>query len=671
MLLLRRRRPGETPGDDTWLRVERYGPAQVNAVFREHPSWLLGTLEVGAGMYNAETLLVTADPGQDTPARLAAKLHAATRAALDSESGYAAPTTRGEAAAPPVRQEHTASVARVGEPQRFDGYLKWDGAQFQQTQAGRLVTLDVPASQRAEMQALLGLRDVTVALLQAEGASRDTTAQITSLRQDLSHRYEAYLDTTGRVDLPLIAELLGTAVEQAAAQLGERVYLDPAAERLVPAAEYLSGNVRAKLDAALVGAEDNPALQVNVRALRAVLPADLGPEEITPALGAVWIPDADVQTFLGQLLGDPTVTVTHGSGSAWSVTGEKHTVAATNTWGTAWMNALDLAQHLLQQQPTIIHDALDRPDGSTIRLVNPEATDAAGEKAAALRERFSEWVWEDPERASRLTRAYNVAFNSTVLRSYTGEHLTFPGLAVSFQPHPHQRSAVDRMVSEPAVGLFHQVGAGKTAEMVMGVSELRRLGLVRKPAIVVPNHMLEQFGREYLQLYPQANLLTAGGTEDLAREKRREFVARVATGDWDCIVMTRGAFASLPVSMDTPTGLPRCTADQPAREPDPAVLQREPQHDQTDRNPAAQRRGTHQEDPRPAPRRRDHLRADRHRLPVHRRAARLQEPGHRLGNPQRRWGGFPAGDRPGDEIAPPAVHLRRTSTHRRYSHPDR
>ena len=212
------------------------------------------------------------------------------------------------------------------------------------------------------------------------------------------------------------------------------------------------------------------------------------------------------------------------------------------------MPAPALAKAVLEQRPIQVTDETD--DGR--RVVNPTETAAAQEKAQALQERFSEWCWEDPDRARRLAGEYNRRFNAIVLRDYSteGERLTLPGLARTFQPRAHQRAAVARMLAEPAVGLFHQVGAGKTAEMVIGAMELRRLGLVSKPAVVVPNHMLEQFSREWLQLYPQARVLAAS-SEDLAGERRRAFVARTAANDWDAVILTRSAFARLPVSAET------------------------------------------------------------------------------------------------------------------------
>ena len=354
------------------------------------------------------------------------------------------------------------------------------------------------------------------------------------------------LDTLGEVDITHVANLLGVEPDQALQALHGSIFHDPRQDKLVTAEEYLSGNVRTKLAQAEEAALENPSLRANADALRDVQPVDLGPDEIDARLGAPWIPDSDITAFLRETLDDRQARAEHGGGSLWAVSGTKWSVAATSTWGTDRMDAITLTGRLLRQQAVIVRDVV--MDGDTERrVVNPDATAAAQEKAGALGERFSEWVWQDPARAHRLATVYNETFNAIRLRDYDTSHLTFPGLARGWTPMSHQRVAVARMVAEPAVGLFHEVGAGKTAEMVMGVMELKRLGLVRKPAIVVPNHMLEQFSREFLQLYPQANILAAG-TENLAKDSRRMFVGKIATGDWDAVVMTRGAFQRLPVS---------------------------------------------------------------------------------------------------------------------------
>lgn len=355
------------------------------------------------------------------------------------------------------------------------------------------------------------------------------------------------LDTHGKVDLDEIARLRGLSPEQAREELGTLVYDDPATERLVPAAEYLSGNVRIKLREAEEAAQTDPdRYTVNIPALEAVIPTDLTAAEIEPQIGAAWIPAADHQEFITTLLGarPGQITMETTGDGRWltSQCGLGNMNSASVTWGTDRRNALDLFKAMAEQRSIVVHDTQE--DGT--KVLNPTATAAANAKADALRERFQEWVWEDPDRAERLTRTYNDTFNSLVLRDYTeaGELLTFPGIAETFTPREHQRTAVARMINEPAVGLFHQVGAGKTAEMVMGSMELKRLGMATKPAIVVPNHMLEQFSREFMQIYPRATILAASG-EDLKPHKRRQFIGRIAANDWDCVVMTRGAFQKL------------------------------------------------------------------------------------------------------------------------------
>ena len=277
-----------------------------------------------------------------------------------------------------------------------------------------------------------------------------------------------------------------------------------------------------------------------------MVPADLTPGEIDARLGAAWIDASYVQQFLRELLDDHSIQVEHPGGQVWAVKGARHSVLATSTWGTGRYPAPQLAQAILEQRAITVHDTIQAGDGERT-VLNPDATLAAQEKAAEMGERFSEWAWEDPARAAKLARIYNDRFNSLVLRNYDGTGSSMPGLALTFRPRPHQVAAVARMVHEPAVLLAHEVGAGKTAEMIIGVTELRRLGLARKPAVIVPNHMLEQFAREWLQLYPHARVLVAR-REDLQGERRRRFIARCATGDWDGVVMSRSAFERIPLS---------------------------------------------------------------------------------------------------------------------------
>src|SRR6266568_4356401 len=238
--------------------------------------------------------------------------------------------------------------------------------------------------------------------------------------------------------------------------------------RLVPAAEYLSGNVRDKLQAAEHAAASNPRFETNATALRKVIPRDLTPAEIDARLGAAWIDAAYVQQFLRETLDDPRLRVEHPGGQIWAVRGDPHTVLARSTWGTGRYPAPQLAQALLEQRGIEVRDTVTDANGRDRSVLNADATLAAQEKAAELAERFSDWAWEDPARAAALARTYNDRFNSLVLRSYDAAALSLPGLALTFPPRPHQVAAVARMISEPAVLLAHEVGAGKTAEMIMG-----------------------------------------------------------------------------------------------------------------------------------------------------------------------------------------------------------
>ena len=360
------------------------------------------------------------------------------------------------------------------------------------------------------------------------------------------------MDRIGGIDLALIADLLGVPTTEARGALRGLVFAEPESGDLVHAPEYLSGDVRIKLDAARAAAEGDESFAENVAALEAVIPEPLSIEDITARLGAVWISPAVHEAFLREILQADDVNVENALPGMWEVRGGRGGIRATTEWGTVRRPAPDLAQALMEQKPIIVYDEVEDADGKKRRVLNPVETTAAQEKADQLQERFSEWVWEKPERAKALSDEYNRRFNSIVLRDYTdaGDYLTLPGLAANFTPRPHQRAAVARMIAEPAAGLFHEVGAGKTAEMIMGAMEMRRMGLIVKPVVVVPNHMLEQFGREWLQLYPRARILAASSA-DLTADRRRQFVARAAANDWDAVLLTQGAFAKIPLRAET------------------------------------------------------------------------------------------------------------------------
>lgn len=372
------------------------------------------------------------------------------------------------------------------------------------------------------------------------------------------------LDQRGVVDLAAIAELTGQTLHEAREELADAIWQDPAApDQWLTGAEYLSGDVRTKLDQArLAAVDDADRWAGHVAALEQVVPVDIGPGDIHPRIGAVWIPAADHQQFLSEVLDIPRARV-HQVGATWTVENANYGVAATSEWGIPEMPAGKIMAHLLQQQRIVVNDYVENK-----AVLNPTKTVAAQEKASQMQARFAEWLWEDPERSVRLAADYNRRFNSVRLRDYTsaGDLLTLPGLAKNFTPLPHQRSAVARMLNERSVGLFHQVGAGKTAEMVMGTMELRRLRMIRKPAVVVPNHMLEQFSREWLQLYPQAMILAASSEDLRGPDARRAFIAKAATNDWDAIIMTRTAFQSIELSPGAQGAYQQRELDQIRRE---------------------------------------------------------------------------------------------------------
>jgi N12 class adenine-specific DNA methylase len=358
------------------------------------------------------------------------------------------------------------------------------------------------------------------------------------------------LGETGNLDLGRVASLLGLAgPDEAASALGDLVYADPAqGGSYVPARDYLSGNVRAKLAATEQAAANDPRFERNVAALRSVLPPPLGPLEITVHLGAPWVGAKDIEAFLADVLGRSATVENVAATASWKVCYSKWgcPAAATTTWGTSRLNAYQLVEMALNGRTPVVYDEVW--DGSTTRKVrNQEQTLAAIEKMAALDERFGTWVWEDAERSERICAEYNHRFNSHVLRKADGSHLRFPGLSAGVVPWRWQRDVVDRIVStSPGTFCAHDVGLGKTLTMVLAAHTLRRFGLVNKPLIVVPNHLLEQIAREAAQAFPLNRYLVTG-KEDLAGDARRLFAARCATEDWDAVIMTHQGFTSLPV----------------------------------------------------------------------------------------------------------------------------
>jgi N12 class adenine-specific DNA methylase len=359
------------------------------------------------------------------------------------------------------------------------------------------------------------------------------------------------LNQRGGVDLPFIGTLYGKPKAQIVAELGDLIFPDPESKTWQTADVYLSGNVRSKLAAA---ERAGPQYLRNVNALREVQPEDVLPGDIDANLGAPWIPESDIQAFAAELFHvDPSsVPVAHLKKDAvWSLDAgyaAKASVAATSECGTARANGTWLLDLALNMKSPTIYDTIQNGDREE-RVVNQEATMAAREKQKLIKERFQSWVFTDPERTERLVRLYNDTYNNLRPRLFDGGHLDFPGMNQTIRLRPHQDDAVWRGMSSGNTLLGHVVGAGKTYTMAATGMKMKQAGLIKKPMYVVPNHLLEQFAREFMQLYPNARLLVAS-KEDLNRDRRKMLTAKIASGDWDGIIVTHSSFERIGMSRD-------------------------------------------------------------------------------------------------------------------------
>jgi len=359
------------------------------------------------------------------------------------------------------------------------------------------------------------------------------------------------LNQRGMVDLPYIATLYGKPEEQVLAELGDLVFLDPETKCWETADAYLSGNVRQKLT---VAERAGYGYSRNASALRKVQPEDVLPGDIDANLGAPWIPESDIQAFAADLFKvDPSsVPVAHLKKDAvWSMDAgyaAKASVAATSEYGTSRANGTWLLELALNMKSPTIYDTIQDGDREE-RVVNQEATMAAREKQKLIKERFRSWVFADPERTERLVRLYNDTYNNLRPRLFDGSHLDFQGMNQVLTLRPHQKDAVWRGMSSGNTLLAHVVGAGKTFTMAATGMKMKQASLVKKPMYVVPNHLLEQFAREFMQLYPNAKLLVAS-KEDLSRDRRKFLTAKIASGDWDGIIVTHSSFERIGMSRD-------------------------------------------------------------------------------------------------------------------------
>ena len=372
----------------------------------------------------------------------------------------------------------------------------------------------------------------------------------------------------GKVDLPYMAELLGTPgnYERITTELSGVIFKDPAADADDPEAgwqtadEYLSGNVRDKLRMAQLAAESHPEFKVNVDALTKAQPKDLEASEIDVRLGATWLAPSIVQQFMMETFQPPyrirynnAITVRYSPyTSEWRISNKSATgfgdIMATETYGTRRANAYKILEDTLNLRDSRVYDTIEE-DGKEKRVLNQNETTLAQQKQQAIKDAFANWIWQDPQRRISLVRQYNELFNSTRPREYNGEHIHFVGMNPEISLREHQRNAVAHVLYGCNTLLAHEVGAGKSFEMAASAMELKRLGLCQKSLFVVPNHLTEQWASEFLRLYPNAKLLVTS-KKDFEPSNRKKFCARIATGDYDAVIIGHSQFEKIPLSAE-------------------------------------------------------------------------------------------------------------------------
>ena len=363
-----------------------------------------------------------------------------------------------------------------------------------------------------------------------------------------------------RVDLPYMEQLTGKTQAELVQDLQGVIFKVPNCEPVsyVAADEYLSGNVRNKLTVAELASKNDPELAVNVEALKKVIPKDLSAAEISVRLGATWIPQEDIQRFVMELLtpssyaaGRLKVRYTPINGD-WFIenkSSDMGNVKADSTYGTKRASAYRIIEDTLNLRDTRIFDYVYDEHGNKKAVFNAKETTAAQAKQEVIKQAFQDWLWKDPERRNRLVRYYNDTFNSVRPREYDGSHITFGGISPEITLRPHQVNAIAHILYGGNTLLAHKVGAGKTFEMVAAAQESKRLGLCQKSMFVVPNHLVGQWASEYLRLYPSANILVTT-KQDFETGNRKKFCGRIATGDYDAVIIGHSQFEKIPMSIE-------------------------------------------------------------------------------------------------------------------------
>ncbi len=636
IIFLRKRAPGDPPGDDSWTQSPATPMADeqgvksnehLNAYYHQHPEMMLGKMEVSGTMYRGRQPQLVPHPDRDFKTELATAVSRLPKDHVFHTGSQHCPNCGGFLNAAGICNNPNCSKIPVFQPQsmgrRKNGaFVKGDDGKVYQHRHGLLEDAGLKDKDQARAAEMIAIRDAAreVLRLNVEGAEdadlAAAQAQLNALYDEFVQKYgplsdpknrrllktdpdlpflmalenydaeaktaqkaalfsertigrqfqpdhadSAYdalllsLNESGAIDWQRMQALTGLSEAELQAQLAGQIYRNPGGH-WESADEYLSGDVKAKLAEAEAAAAIDPAYYANVEALKAVIPPDLQPSEIKAALGSVWVPAATVEQFAKEIFGTGyySLQIRYIEPlSQWSVTKpfNFHSPAASTKWGTQRVDGVALLEQALNGQiPTVTDpDPLDRDR----RIVNAAETLAAREAQGKLMAEFQKWLWEDPQRAERMAAIYNERFNRYVPRSYDGSHLTLPGTAADMPTlRKHQKDAIWRVVSSGGSTLLgHIVGAGKTFTMIGAGMELRRLGKRKKVMYAVPNHMLEQFGGDFRRMYPGGKILLVSA-EDLGNaEKRAETMSRIATEDWDGVVVTHSALEKLPVSDHT------------------------------------------------------------------------------------------------------------------------
>lgn len=604
IIILRRRAGDAAPAGPAWTAVVDVpdpaggAPIPVNEYFKAHPEQILGTLDRSGSMYRGDSKNVT--KGDDFEAALEKSIEAlpadgfkpaapgsqavVLNAAKDGEpvgkeggflmrggqlhqniNGALVAVTPAAGALPRIegmmdlrdalvqvyesqlegKSETVRKAARAHLNRRYDAFVKKHGPLHSRAN----VAAFEPDPDAPVILALEKYDPKTKKASKADVFEKDTVRgyERPTKAKDVGEALGITLNESGSIDPARVAGLLGVDVEAAGQQMLDAglVFLDPSAG-YVTRDRYLSGNVKAKLAEARSAAEIDAKYTPNAAALEAVQPADIPHDEIAPKMGATWIPASDYAEFAGKVMSEsPEKFRIHllASTGRWTVDSifGKTGKAATEVWGTSEVPFLDILEHALNDSAPVVYDR--HADGS--RTVNADKTAAAMQKVADVKERFGEWLWDADERRERLHRYYNDTFNNTRLIEHDGGFLTFPGMNPAVRLRPHQKNAVWGTIQQGRMLYAHEVGTGKTYTQIAAAMELKRMGLAQKPAIVVLKSTVDQFYASARLLYPNARILTTADNFDAKNRKRT--ISKVATGDWDLVILTHDNLDMLPM----------------------------------------------------------------------------------------------------------------------------